>query len=113
VTTRDTELGGVALPKGSRVMLLWGAANRDPQAFHNPDALDAGRDHLKSHVAFGSGIHFCIGAPLARLEARVAIETLLSKTSVFRLALEAGAPRHVPSLFVRRVASLELELDPA
>jgi hypothetical protein len=109
VTTRDTELGGVRLPEGARVMLMWGSANRDEKTFERPAELDAGREHLKSHVAFGAGIHFCIGAPLARLEARIAFERLLERTSAFRIA--GTRPRHVPSLFVRRLAALPLALE--
>jgi cytochrome P450 family 144 len=108
VATQDTVLGGVRLPKGARVMLLWGAANRDPEAFAQPEAVDCARDHVKGHVAFGSGIHFCLGAPLARMEAKIAIGELLARTSSFSLAEQ---PRHVPSLFVRRVESLQLSLS--
>ncbi|MGH2830523.1 MAG: cytochrome P450 [Actinomycetota bacterium] len=107
VTTQEATLGGVAIPKDSRVMLMWGAANRDDAAFPHPDELDLDRAQPKAHVAFGSGIHFCIGAPLARMEARIAVARLLQRTSTFALA---DAPRHVPSLFVRRLASLELML---
>jgi cytochrome P450 len=112
VTTQDTTLGGVSLPKGSRVMLMWGSANRDEAAFPASDSLDLERAHPKSHVGFGQGIHFCLGAPLARMEARIAIERLLSRTSSFRLP-DDTALRHVPSLFVRRLQSLPLELLPA
>jgi cytochrome P450 len=107
VTTHDTTLGGVAIPAGARVMLLWGAGNRDPVAFADADRLDTARPQPKSHLAFGSGIHFCLGAPLARLEARIAIEALLARTSSFLLAEPAP---HVPSLFVRRPASVTLTL---
>ncbi len=109
VTTRETDLGGVTLPAGARVMLLWGAANRDPDAFPRPAEMDLARAHPKQHLAFGSGIHFCVGAPLARLEARIAIASLLERTQSFT----ATAPsRHVPSLFVRRPAELHLRLEP-
>src|SRR5215831_10183819 len=81
VVRRDTEVAGEPLPKGSRVMLLWGAANRDGDEFPNPDAIDLARPNGRAHLAFGFGIHHCIGAALARLETRVALETLLARTS--------------------------------
>lgn len=104
VTTRDTELGGVHLPAGSRLMLLWGAVNRDPAAFASADTLDLDRPAIKSHTAFGRGIHFCIGAHLARLEAQLAVRALLEHSPI-----RPPAPaEYVPSLFVRRLARLEL-----
>ena len=113
VVTRETSIGGVALPAGARVMLMWGSANRDPAAFPDPDRLDLKRAHPKMHVGFGSGIHFCLGAPLARMEARVTLERLLSRTSKFETAPGAPPARHVPSLFVRRLETLHLALAPA
>jgi cytochrome P450 family 144 len=113
ITTEDTTLGGVDIPKGSRVMLMWGSANRDEDAFPAASSLDLERSHPKAHVGFGSGIHTCIGAPLARMESRVTIERLLSRTSSIAIARDAAPIRHVPSLFVRRVKRLELGLEPA
>ncbi|MGH2784948.1 MAG: cytochrome P450 [Actinomycetota bacterium] len=110
ITTKETTIGGVPLPEGSRVMLMWGSANRDPSAFPDPARLDLERDHPKAHVGFGSGIHFCLGAPLARMETRIVLERLLARTSGFRLAGNDG-PKHVPSLFVRRLADLPLTLE--
>ena len=112
ITTKETTIGGVTLPEGSRVMLMWGSANRDPSAFPDPERLDLDRDHPKAHVGFGSGIHFCLGAPLARMETRIVLERLLARTSGFRLADDEARPTHVPSLFVRRLADLTLTLDP-
>lgn len=112
ITTKETTIGGVTLPEGSRVMLMWGSANRDPAAFPDPSRLDLDRGHPKAHVGFGSGIHFCLGAPLARMETRVVLERLLARTSGFRLADEDARPKHVPSLFVRRLADLPLTLEP-
>src|SRR5919197_350654 len=83
--TRDTTLNGVAIPAGARVVLLWPAANRDGAAYEHPDEIDLGRRSPRSHVGFGWGIHLCVGAPLARLEARVAFEQLLARTSRFDL----------------------------
>ena len=112
VVTEDTTIGGVDLPKGARVMLMWGSANRDPAAFPHPADLDLERDHPKAHVGFGSGIHFCLGAPLARMETRVTLDRLLARTSSFSTPASASA-QHVPSLFVRRLEELELVLEPA
>jgi cytochrome P450 len=105
---RDTEVAGEPLPAGSRVMLLWGAANRDEREFPNPGAIDLARPNAKAHLAFGIGIHHCIGAALARLETRVVLETLLARTSALRLADRKIV--HVPSLLVRSLASLPVEL---
>lgn len=106
---RDTELGGVPLEAGSHLLLLWGAANRDPAVFPNPDALDLERPTGRMQMAFGKGVHFCIGSALAKLEAQAAIETLLDRTTGFAL-IDDAPPRWVPSLFVRRHASLPLRM---
>jgi cytochrome P450 len=81
---RDVEVHGTVIPKGSRVMLLWGAANLDDREFEHPERFDIGRNP-KRHLGFGHGIHFCIGASLARLEARVAFEELLAHAPQFVL----------------------------
>jgi len=112
IVTEDTTLGGVEIPKGSRVMLMWGSANRDDVAFPSPGELDLERARPKAHVGFGSGIHFCLGAPLARMEARVTLERLLARTSSFGLTPGARV-KHVPSLFVRRLETLHLQLESA
>jgi cytochrome P450 len=77
-TTLDVDLHGVTIPAHSRLVLLYGSANRDGRRFESPDVLDVTREP-KRHLAFGEGIHFCIGAPLARLEARVLLEQLLQE----------------------------------
>lgn len=107
VVRRDTEVAGKPLSEGSRVMLLWGAANRDDHEFPNPDAIDLARPNGRSHLAFGFGIHHCIGAALARLETRVVLETLLARTSALRRVEEKV--EHVPSLLVRCLATLPVE----
>jgi cytochrome P450 len=108
VVRRDTEVAGQPLPQGSRVMLLWGAANRDGDEFANPDAIDLARRNAKAHLAFGIGIHHCIGAALARLETRVALETLVSRTRALRRS--DGKIEHVPSMLVRCLEALPVEL---
>lgn len=74
--TEDTELRGCPMGKGERVILNWAAANRDPETFPDPDVLDFGRDNLAKHVAFGAGIHRCLGSHLARRELRLAIAAI-------------------------------------
>ncbi len=108
--TRSAVLGGVTLPAGSRAALLWASANRDEAAVPRPDELDLARPHPRAHLAFGRGVHFCVGAALARLEACIALEELLAATRSF--ALDPAAPeRHVPSIFVRRLARLPLVVE--
>jgi pimeloyl-[acyl-carrier protein] synthase len=80
----DMELGGKVLRAGQTVLLLLGAANRDPEQFPDPDRLDVGRADNK-HIAFGLGLHFCLGAPLARLEGRLVFEALLGSAPGLRL----------------------------
>ncbi|MEB3031474.1 cytochrome P450 [[Mycobacterium] nativiensis] len=104
---RDTALGGVDLPAGSRLLLLWGAANRDPARFADPNEFRLDREGV-GHLAFGRGAHFCVGAALARLEARIVIVELLARTSHVGIA-EAG--RWLPSLLVRRLEHLELTVS--
>lgn len=101
----DTDLGGVPIHTGATVLLMWGAANRDPAAFERPDEVVL--DRPRRHVAFGSGIHLCIGNTLARLEARVMLRCLLDATSHFAPDPERPA-RQVPSLAVRRFEALPL-----
>ncbi|WP_433662083.1 cytochrome P450 [Nocardia sp. CA-128927] len=102
----DTELGGVELPAGSHLLLLWGAANRDPAVFDDPDEIRLDRLVPRGHLAFGKGLHFCVGTALARLEARIAIAALLEHTDTFRMV--PGAAQWVPSIFVRRHQHLAL-----
>ncbi|MGV9796818.1 cytochrome P450 [Mycobacterium sp. NPDC003449] len=101
----DTELGGVALQAGSRLFLMWGAANRDPAHFTDPNQFRLDRPAGKTHLTFGKGAHFCVGAALARLEATVVLGQLLQRTTLIEAA-QTG--RWLPSLLVRRLDHLEL-----
>ena len=103
----DTTLDGVAIPAGATVLLFYSAANRDPEEFDQPDELMLGREVPRHHVAFGRGIHHCVGAPLARLEARAVLTRLLAATSSVSLDPE-HPPIRVKSLLVRRHETLHL-----
>jgi cytochrome P450 len=98
----DVELDGVALRQGDKIGLLLGAANRDPERFAEPDLIDASRTP-NPHVAFGGGIHFCIGAPLARLEMEVALPILFRRLPKLRFAERA---RYRDSYHFRGLAAL-------
>jgi cytochrome P450 len=111
-TTRAVELGGATIPAGARVMVHYGSANRDETQFREPDAYLPGRPDGNRHVAFGKGIHFCIGAPLARLELRIALPLLLERLPNVRLR-PGVEPEFERIFFARGLARLELEWDPA
>ncbi|HKH78162.1 MAG TPA: cytochrome P450 [Rubrobacteraceae bacterium] len=85
-TTRPVEIAGVEVPEGARLMLLLASANRDEGVFEDPDAFDIRRENANKHLAFSHGIHFCLGAPLARLEVRVAFELLTRRFGNLRLS---------------------------
>jgi len=104
---RPTELGGVTLEPGDSMFLMWSSANRDPAHFDAPDELRLDRPNPRDHLGFGRGIHHCVGAPLARMEARVTLEELLLQTTRFTLDPERP-PAYVNSMFVRRHAHLDL-----
>jgi len=92
MTRAEVEVHGQRIPAGELVLAWTGSANRDPAHFHAPDRFDAGRDP-NPHVAFGHGIHFCVGAPLARLEGRIALGDILGRWAEFELAGDAWEPR--------------------
>ncbi|HEX2568254.1 MAG TPA: cytochrome P450 [Polyangia bacterium] len=97
-TFEDTELGGQAVKRGDLVMLLTGAANHDPEQYAEPGRLDIGRKNAHTHLAFGSGIHYCLGAPLARLEGQIAIGALLRHMPGLQVATETLEWRQNPVL---------------
>jgi cytochrome P450 len=108
----DTKLGTTDIPAGSTVLLLWGAANRDADEFDRPDEVDLQRRIPRRHVAFGRGIHHCVGAPLARIEARTVLTMLLQRTSSITLDDAEHSPSWVRSLLVRRHHELPVRLHP-
>lgn len=119
LTRVPAEVAGVAIPAGSHVMLLHGAANRDRRIFENPDEFRLDRANARHHLAFGRGIHTCPGAPLVRAEGRAAIERLLARTSDIRISAKAHGPagarefRYLPSFVLRGLAELNLEFEVA
>jgi cytochrome P450 len=103
IPAEDITIGGKVIPKGDMVMPFIGAADRDPAQFSEPDRLDIGRTDNR-HIAFGWGIHFCLGAPLARVEGQIAINTLVRRLPKLALATEAPAFRQ--SLTLRGLSAL-------
>ena len=117
IATRDTTIGGVEVPEGSFVQLMWASGNRDQRAFEDPDAFDperyAGdRRPPRPVLTFGHGIHLCPGAHLARLQIRVAFEELFERFASIRLAQD-NPYHYVPSHILRGLSSLWLDLEPA
>ncbi|ROQ81074.1 hypothetical protein EDD95_0619 [Streptomyces sp. CEV 2-1] len=102
----DIEIGGTVIPRGSEVALLFGSANRDPARFPDPDTLDLSRQE-NPHITFGAGIHFCLGAPLARVELAASFGELLRRAPGMRLVAE---PEWNPGYVIRGVKELRVEL---
>jgi cytochrome P450 len=103
----ECELAGVSIRPGSRLAVVLGAANRDPEAFDAPSHLDIGRQENR-HLAFGGGIHYCLGAGLARLEAQVALASLVASHPGLRLA--GDGPRRRANLVLRGLERLPVRL---
>jgi cytochrome P450 len=104
--TEDVAIGGITVERGQKIAALLGAGNRDPQVFTDPDTLDVGRTD-NPHITFGAGVHFCIGAPLARVELQASFGALLGRTS----SLELGAPAvRRPEFVIRGLADLPVVL---
>jgi cytochrome P450 len=118
-TRRDTTLAGVAIPAGTTVSIFPHAANRDPRRFESPDELRLDRPNAREHLAFGRGIHACPGGPLARVEARIALERLLARTADIRISEDHHGPpgarrfAYDPTYVLRGVSELHVELTPA
>jgi cytochrome P450 len=119
LVARSTTVAGVELAAGTNVLVMNGAANRDPRRFENPDEFRLDRPNVGEHVAFGRGIHACPGAPLARAEARIALDRLLARLHDIRIDSAHHGPATArtfewePTFLLRRLRALHLEFTPA
>ncbi len=105
VLTDDFAIGDVAIPRGEKIALLFGSANRDPRVFERPDEFDAGRENAAQHIGFGGGIHVCIGAPLARVELEASVNAIARYWPDFELS---SAPRRTGAFVIWGLQGLEL-----
>ncbi|MET8754153.1 cytochrome P450 [Streptomyces sp. NPDC004667] len=101
----DVEIGGVVIPAGSAVLIAMADADRDPARFADPDRFDIRRD-ARGHIAFGHGLHHCLGAPLARLEGRIAFRSLLDRFPGLTADADGAEPAWVPGMLIRGVRRL-------
>jgi cytochrome P450 len=119
LSRRSATVGGVDVPAGTTLMVLNGAANRDPRRFDEPGEFRLDRPNAREHLTFGRGAHACPGGPLARAEARISLERLLERTRDIRISTSAHGPagdRHydyVPTYILRGLQRLDLEFTPA
>jgi cytochrome P450 len=108
VLADDFAVGGVPIPRGAKIALLFGSANRDPRVFDRPDEFDVARENAVQHIGFGGGIHVCIGAPLARIELEASLEALRRSWPDFRLGEE---PRRTGAFVIWGLEALRLARD--
>mgnify|MGYP003897036981 CR=1 FL=1 len=111
IATRDTEIRGVPIPKGSTVHIRFGAANRDGDVFKCPDQLDIDRENAGKHLAFSQGEHHCPGGPLARMELVIAFERLIARLPNLRLTPGRNDFQHYPGFVLRGLKELYLSFD--
>lgn len=109
IATEDVEIGGTVIPKHGQVLTYLGSANHDPKQFENPENLDITRD-CDRHVAFGQGIHFCVGSPLARLEAQIALRSFLARFPDYDLAVPDEELSYLPTV-VRALSALPVHVN--
>lgn len=105
----NVTIHGVTIPRGEMTLGVIGSANRDDKVFENPDSLDITREPNK-HLSFGQGVHFCLGAPLARVEAQIAVNTLLRRMPELRLRVSPDSLRWRPSMILRGLDALPVAL---
>ena len=107
---QDVELEGVSIAKGSTVWVMFASANRDEEVFPDAKRFDPDRPNLREHLALGSGAHFCIGAPLARLETKIALLEIAKRVGTMRIA-DGATLTYEPSFILRGLAELELQIE--
>ncbi|GAA1933729.1 cytochrome P450 [Marmoricola bigeumensis] len=110
-TLREVRIAGVKVPAGAQVLMLLGAANRDPEVFEDPEAFHLHRENAGDHLSFGHGIHFCLGSALARLEARVVLRVLAARLPDLRLR-QPQQLQFVPNIAFRAPTSLQVVWTP-
>ncbi len=110
VATKDTEIRGVPIPAGSMVMIKFSSANRDQGVYPEPHAFDVERKNAKTQIAFGYGVHMCVGANLARKEMNIAFRCLLERIEQFELIDENAALNYPPNVLLRGLSSLPLRV---
>jgi cytochrome P450 len=111
--TRDTNIGDFSVKEGAIAVIQWGGANRDPRRFANPNQMNADRPDANKHLAFGSGIHFCVGNQLARAELKSAMSAITSQCAKIELSKGSQSFEYQPLFISRSLARLELAITPA
>jgi len=109
IVMEDTEIAGTPIPKGSTIWVMYGSADHDDRVFEDPEGFDPDRESLNSHIAFGHGIHFCLGAALARLEAVTALKVMAARIDTIEV-VEPTSLRYGSSFILRGLEGLELDL---
>jgi cytochrome P450 len=118
MASKSTTLAGVPIPAGSTILVLLGAADRDPERFECPAEFRLGRSNVRQHMAFGRGVHSCPGGPLVRAEANMTIERLLERLDDITISVAEHGPAtarrwtYIPSYILRGVQALHLEFAP-
>ena len=105
----DTEVAGTPIPKGSTIWVMYGSADHDDRVFEDPEEFNPDRETLNSHIAFGHGIHFCLGAALARLEAVTALKVLAARLDTLAV-VEPDSLRYGSSFILRGLENAELDV---